>query len=236
MVAVGALEIQGNPSELFGWSNGSTVSPAVAPPSFTGQLMIAGNGAVKFAPVGTGEGASFFTCCTASNMAYYQFLGASLGNIFALDQGQISFTLKSARSFAQRQATAAAPRYVFDVSDNPSAGHQLFKFATEYIQGSLTFTYKIGGAAAQFYYVPKGTEDTLFGSGVVLQVALSWANGQSNLYLNGNVVQTTAYTPATASWTSSSVFDLGALINATGGPSNSCDDAISAFTVGVPIP
>ncbi len=111
MVTVSALQIGGGPSELSGWSNGAIITPTVAPYGFAGQLVVAGNGVVKFAPVEKGTGVSFLQCCSNNNTAHYKFTGVELGDIFDVDQGQISFYLKSSYSFAQRYATAASARY-----------------------------------------------------------------------------------------------------------------------------
>lgn len=87
-----------------------------------------------------------------------------------MNQGQISFYLKSRYSFAQRKASASGQRYAFDVRDGNGA--HLFSFMTEVTSGYLLFTYTAGGGTS-YYFVPAGTEDTLFGDGVVLQVTMT---------------------------------------------------------------
>ena len=79
---------------------------------------------MNFAPAQTGNGVYFLNCCTNTNNAYYKFTGAPVGSIFNVNQGQISFYLKSRFSFAQRQSSATSPRYAFDVRDgnNQSPG------------------------------------------------------------------------------------------------------------------
>src|ERR1035438_2969602 len=136
--------------------------------------------------------------------------------------------LKSRYSFAQRQASAASPRYAFDVRDGN--GTHLFNFYTQVTSGSLQFTYVVGGVA-QYYYVPVGTEDTLFGNGVLLNVMLSWSSSGLNLSLNGKQVKSTAYTAVTPNWTVVSNFDLGAYEYVTAGGYNVSDDVIDEFTV-----
>ena len=232
-LTVSALQIQGDPSELSGWSNGAIVTPKVALSGFAGQLVVAGNGVAKFAPVEAGNGVSFLNCCSNTNTAHYKFTGVELGDIFSVNQGQISFCLKSNYSFAQRQTTAASPRFAFDVQDNVATHHHLFYFLTEYTSNYLIFSYSPGGSAL-FYYVPHGTEDTLFGNGVTLHVTIAWDGSISKLYLNGALVQSKSYTQPAATWTAGSVFDLGATEYLTFGGYNSSDDLISGFTVGVP--
>ena len=68
-----------------------------------------------------------------TNNAYYKFTGATVGNIFNVNQGQITFNLTSRYSFAQRQASASAPRYSFDVRDGN--GQHQFYFLTQVTPG-----------------------------------------------------------------------------------------------------
>ena len=56
-----------------------------------------------------------------------------------------------------------------------------------------------------------------------------------SLYLNGTLVKSSPYTPAAASWTSASNFDLGAYEFSSAGAYNVSDDAIDEFTV-TPLP
>src|SRR5579872_2945539 len=163
-----ALLIHADATEVSGVANGSTVTPTIGPAGFIGKVVVNGTGAVDFTAANTGNGVYFLNCCSSTNNAYYQFSGAALGNIFK-SQGQISFYLKSRYSFAQRQTSAAAPRYTFDVRDGN--GNHLFMFYTKVISGYLQFTYAAAGSA-QYYFVPLGTEDALFGNGIILGVTL----------------------------------------------------------------
>ena len=76
-------------------TNGSIVTPAIAPPGFTGKVVLNG-GPVNFAAAQTGNGVYFQNCCMNSNNAYYKFTSASVGNIFNVNQGQITFYLSRA--------------------------------------------------------------------------------------------------------------------------------------------
>ena len=58
------------------------------------MLSVRGNGAVNFTPAIVGNGV-FFTNCCADNNAHYRFTGTPVGNIFNVDEGQISFFLRS---------------------------------------------------------------------------------------------------------------------------------------------
>src|SRR5260370_14733883 len=125
-----------------------------------------------------------------SNNAYYKFTGAAVGSIFNVNQGQISFYLKSRSSFAQRQTGLA--RNVFDVRDNDPSNH-VFYFLTQANAGYLAFSYTVGGTGYN-YYVPQGTEDSLFGNGVTVKVTIAWDSRAVKLYLNDNLVQSPPYT------------------------------------------
>jgi len=222
--------ILGKPSEVSGTGNGSIVTAAVAPAGFTGSVVARGTGNVNFAPDSSGNGIYFLNCCAGGNNANYKFTGAALGQIFNGTQGQITLDLQSRYSFAQR-GTASSYRAVFDVRDNNNANH-VFYFLTQASSGRLIFFYAVDGGAQQYYFVPKGTEDTLFGAGLTLKVAIVWAGGTDKLYLNGTLVQTAAYKATTPNWSATSNFDLGAYEDLTFGGFNSCDDIISNFTVG----
>src|SRR5262249_51754517 len=141
--------------------------------------------------------------------------------------GQISFTLKSRASFAQRQTGLL--RQVFDVRDNNPANH-LFQFLSYASTSYLAFQYQVGGTVYR-YYAPTGTEDALFGNGVVLNVTIGWDNRGVKLYLNGILVQTSALSITPGNWTAASVFDLGAYEYMSAGGYNVSDDIIDEFTI-----
>ena len=120
-------------------------------------------------------------------------------------------------------------RTVFDVRDNDPSNH-LFYFLTNATAASLVFGYKVGGTGYN-YYVPTGTEDTLFGNGVTLKVTIAWDSSAVKLYLNDNLVQQSANSPFAANWTAASVFDLGAYEYQSVGGYNIADDVIDEFTI-----
>lgn len=224
------LQIQGNSSEVNGVSNGSNVTPNTAPTGFAGTVMVNGTGSVNFTPAQAGNGVYFLNCCTNTNNAFFEFGGATIGNIFNLNQGQVSFSLQSRYSYAQRQAIAAAPRYAFDVRDG--TGKHQFSFLTQASSG-LQLSYEVGGVS-HVYRVPAGTEDALFGNGVTLEVTISWSSSAANLSLNGALVQSVAYTAPIANWNAASNFDLGAFQYSSYGGYNISDDVIFNFTVAGP--
>jgi hypothetical protein len=163
-----------------------------------------------------------------ANTAFYTFTGAQLQNIFNVSQGQINFNLTSSYNLAAR---LLLPQYSYrDVFDGFDNSQELFLFQVQAEQGRLIFCYNTGGTSTQSYWVQAGTEDTLFGQGVTLQVKLAWSVSSLNLYLNGTLVSTTSYSPATPNWTSASSFTLGANdSHVYGGGYFSSDDAIGGF-------
>ncbi len=225
------LQIHADASEVSGVTNGSVVTPGTAPAGFTGTVVVNGGGSVNFAPAQVGNGVYFLSCCANTNNAYYRFAGAMVGNVFNVNQGQVTFYLKSRYSFAQRQASAGAYRYAFDVGD--ANGH-LFNFSTQVSSGYLEFSYMAGGSA-QYYYVPQGTEDALYGNGVILKVTLGWDGSVIKLYLNDALVKSTPYTPVTPNWTAASHFDLGAY-DYFGAGYDVSDDIIDEFSLTGPAP
>ena len=222
------LNIQGSPSELQSATNGAKVIPATAPSALAGSLVQNQSGSVNFSP-NTGAGVFFLNCCGNTSNAYYKFTGTGVGTVFGASQGQITFNLTSRMSFAQR-ATLTSYSTVFDVRDATPENH-VFYFNTQVVAGSLMFFYSAGGQTA-YYYVPQGTEDKLFGSGVAMQVAIVWQGKTLGLYLNGTLVNSGAFAQAKSNWSSASTFDLGALEYLTFGGYDSCGDIISNFTVG----
>jgi hypothetical protein len=220
------LQIQGTAGEVSGATNGSVVTPTVTPGEFTGKVVVNNGGSVNFAA--GGNGVYFLNCCKNTDNAYYQFTGATIGNIFNVSQGQVTFNLLSRYSFSQRGTSASTARYAFDVRDGN--GNHLFYFVTQVESGYLTFSYLAAGAGG-YYYVPQGTENMLFGSGVTLRVMLSWTGTTVNLYLNGTLVKSAAYTTPTPSWTAASNFDLGGYQYLTFGGYDALDDVIGGFTV-----
>jgi thermitase len=223
-----SLQIHADASEVSGVTNNSTITPAVAPPSLNGQVVVAGSGTVNFTGAQNGTGVYFLNCCSNGNTAYYQFTGTGVGSAFNAAQGQITFYLKSRYSFAQRNASAAASRYAFDVRDG-NGTHQL-GFRTEAGLGYLAFGTVLWGAT-QYFFVPAGTEDTLFGSGVTLKVTISWQGGAGKLLLNDVLVSSIFYSTATPNWSAASLFNLGAYEYMSYGGYNSSDDVIDEFTV-----
>ena len=176
LFGVPLLKLTGERAELSGTANGAVVTPTLAPVGLTGKLAVKGAGSVNFAPAKIGDGVYFLNCCDNVATAYYKFTGATVGQVFNVNRGQVSFYLKSRYALAQRPAGS---RFVFDVRDNDPNRH-LFFFRTQVTSGALLLAYATGGAP-QFYFVPAGTEDALFGKDVTLKVTLTWDGSVSRL-------------------------------------------------------
>jgi hypothetical protein len=218
------FSLAGSATEVSGRTNGSSVKPAVAPAGLAGSVVIDGTGSVNFV---SGAGVYFLNCCTNTNTAYYKFTGSGVGKLFAASQAQVSFTLQSRYTFAQRKSRPADMRYAFDARD--ANGHQYY-FLTQIASGYLDFTYMVAGSI-QHYFVPAGTEDRLFGSGVTMNVKIKWDGKTVSLLLNDAVVQTTTYVPATMNWSAASIFDIGAYEYMSFGGWNASDDVIGNFVL-----
>lgn len=223
------LHIAGEPSELSGLANGATVTPTLRPGTLSGTLVVKGAGSVNFEAAQNGQGVFFLNCCDNTANAYYRFTNSLVGNLFNVNQGQISFYLKSRRAYSARPAGV---RYVFDVRDSDPNRH-LFFFHTQKVSGALLFTYNIGGGP-QFFYVPAGTEETLFGLNKIMKVAITWDGTQSRLWINDVQVQSSNYVKQTPNWSAAANFNLGAYEYSTIGGYNALDDAVDEFTVSGP--
>jgi uncharacterized protein (TIGR03437 family) len=227
------LQMHLDGTEVSSVKNGSMVTPSTSPAGFAGTVVVNGNGSVNFAPAESGDGVYFQNCCVNGNNAYYKFTGTAIGNVFDVNQGQITFYLKSRYTFAQRQASASQARYAFDVRDGD--GKELFCFLIQVVSGRLVFDYLAAGSGT-YYYVPTGSEDSLFGNGVILSVSISWGATGANLFLNNTLISSTIMATPMANWTASSIFNLGALQYLTFGGYDTIDDIVDEYTVmGEPI-
>src|SRR5258708_18635877 len=219
------FQLNGDASEVSGLSNGSVVTPSVGP---RGLLTVKGGGWAEFGTVGTGTGVGFqWGGQQNSDTAFYSFNGVGVGNLFDVNTGDVSFLLKSRRSFVSRQVGVVTDRYVFDVYD---ANQELFTFYTSTYGGNLLFNYRTGSGRTTTFIVPAGQENTLFGTGVVVKVRLAWDGVQNFLYLNDVLVQTGRSKPTLPNWTTKSWFLIGAMAAPWDLPGYySCDDWISQF-------
>ena len=70
------FQLHSDASEVSGVTNGSIVTPAIAPPGFSGKVVVNSGGSVNFAPAQSGNGVYFLQCCGNTANAYYKFTGA----------------------------------------------------------------------------------------------------------------------------------------------------------------
>jgi hypothetical protein len=216
--------LHGEATEVSGFVDGSVVTPAVGPPG----ILTNRGGSVNFGPARVGNGVYFLNCCNLNANAYYSFKGTQLANVFSADAGEISFNLKSRQSWAQRK-TNTGHRTVLDVED--AIGDKVFRFFVDNSDGNWIRLYYAVPGGVQSYYVPTGQEDILFGNGVTMVVKMTWDGSSMQLYLNGSLVQITAYSKATPSWSSQSLFTFGGENYLTFGAASVCDDIIDEFIV-----
>jgi hypothetical protein len=202
--------LAGEPSELpDGALNRARVAPSVAPPDLTGTIVTAGSGAVLFKPARIGNGVAFSGVGTQNqNAAYFRFTGSGIEKLFKNGKGEISFYLKSAYTFAERQRLPVPnARCVFSVIDQSAPRYLMLVLP---IAGRLSLVYQVDGAVPQVYALPVGLEDVTFGKDVILKVRLSWDGATQRLYLNDTLAQSLSYAPNPVGWSAGS-FTFGAL-------------------------
>ena len=223
-VVSSTFEISADPTELSGVSDGAIVKPTLGPTGYTGNLMMAGTGSVKFVPVLTGTGVQFGPGGSqAVNRAFYKFYGLTLRDTFNTAGGEIRFQLKSTRTFAERLALGTHFRRVFQVQDGTTS---IFRFDVATEANRLVLKYQTGDIGSS-HQIPAGQEDALYGKDRVMDVRLVWNGRTSSLYLNNTLVRTAMYTRLTPAWNSSSRFSFGASLWGADG----FNDVIDGFRV-----
>ena len=223
--------LKGEPTELAAVRNGAVVTPSHSPTGGTGTLVMTGQGAVNFVPAVVGNGMSFTQGGQQrTNAAFYSFLGLQARDTFDLASGQVTFYLKSRYSFADRQALPLYNyRWVYDVWDN---SNRLYSFYYGTSNNRLIFWFQTGSSDIKYFFIPDGTEDTVFGCGVALKVKLTWDGKVATLYLNDKLVSSQSYTKAQPNWTLASSFAIGGEDqHVYGGGYFSNDDIIDEFQV-----
>ena len=227
----GALEyrfyLRGEAAEFAGTANGSAVTPALSARPLDGKLVVKGRGAALIDPGGAGV-AFLESGQQAANTAYVQFNAEAARFLFDPTSGEFGFSLTSAYSFAQRRAAGGSQfRYLFDAID---ASNSEYRVISGIRDGRLIFDVGAGPRNATLsYYVPVGQEETLFGKGVTLGMRVAWDGTKINIYVNGSLVASRDYAPATPDWTGNAAFVVGA----QGRPIGyfACDDLLSDLYV-----
>ena len=225
------FRLAGEPSELQGGPvNNATVVPAINTVPLLGKLIIAGSGTATFASAYLGNGVRFGqTGAQNQNTAFYRFTGTALANLLGRNQGDISFYLKSAYSFAERSANASDNiRWIFDAHDETA---RRFTFCVLVSGGRLLFLYQIAGSLLQTYPIPPGQEDLVFGKSVIAKIRLHWDGSGVNLFVNDISVRSGPYTSVNANWTAAS-FTIGAVESRQGVAGYyASDDLIDEFEI-----
>ncbi len=201
--------------------DGCTVTPVKSAGPTAGTVDVAGTGAVSFTAIGTPvfhNGVTFGAGGQQqTNTSFYKFTGTTLSDVFKADAGEMSFVLQSNLTHAARVALPAVENScVLHVKDAASGNH-LWRFCSGIADTNrLKFFFRVPGLA-QDYTVPAGTEDTLFGSGVVLRVRMVWFDNAFYLYFNDAIVAQTAYVAASVSWQFDAIATIGADADFGGG-------------------
>jgi hypothetical protein len=220
--------LAGNSSELPALINGTAVTPTIAPAGLTGHLVVRGTGAAAFASANATDGLVFSQPGQqAANTAFLSFAGAPIGAMFNMNEGDLTFYLKSSYSLAERLTGGGAYRFAFQVDDGTQ---RLFFFAVSAANSRLVFSYATGSASSISYAVPVGQEDVVFGKNFAAKFRLAWDGVRTTLYINDTNVNSVPYTPAIPNWTSSASFTIGATsLYPYGGGYFGNDDAIADF-------
>ena len=123
--------------------------------------------------------------------------------------------------------TPANHRTAFDILD---ANGSIIKFQVE-ASNRLIFYFTLGGKT-QYYYVPSGQEDILFGKDKILNVRLVTNGTNHTLLLNNISVWESTYTDTIPNWDNSSVLIIGAAGHKTYGHGYfSSDDLVDEFSI-----
>jgi len=222
--------LKGNNAELSLLTNGATVRPSIGPTGWLGTLTVRGTGYVAFDPIVGSSGFNFHrNGGQNTNTAFVNFSGATCSQVFD-GASEISFSLKSAYSFAERKLLGAGDmRGVFEVFDSYGSLYVFSTYTTS--TGALQFSFGAGGYSGT-YLVPAGTEDRVFGKGVVAKIKVKWTSSSFSLYVNGTLVQTNTATVRSATWGANSAFTIGSRSTRIGGGGYyASDDTVAEITV-----
>ncbi len=235
------LWIKGDSSEAVA-GNAAQASLTLTP-AVVGSKVVNGTtgSSVYESPTGfTGSGVRFAVGGQQnSNTAFYRFLGTQTNNLLKASQGQITFTLKSKTNFATRAATATD--VVFDTRDG--ANGRPFYFSIVKSSGRLIFEWKSGGTGSHPYFIPAGTEDTVYGTAAApVAVVLDWGtSGTWSLKLNGVVKDSGTETKqAEPTWGTNGLLTFGAdayrgaVTDVNPGGFFACTDLIDEFKLFAP--
>jgi hypothetical protein len=221
--------LRGNTTEISSLANGAPVYPTAVPATLVGRLGVRGNGYISFGSVVGSSGIEFRAGGSqTTNTSFINFVGQDLGTFFDA-QGEVSFFLKSAYTFAERQSLPSPNhRFIFEAHDGSA---NQFGFLTYTSGGVLTFAYTTRGVTT-LYTVPAGQEDRIFGRDVTAKIRFTWSASSSELYVNDILVRTSTFMPIPGKWGSASTMTIGAHTTlASPGGNYASDDGIAEFKV-----
>ena len=224
------FHLKGSTSELTSLANGTRVYASAAPAGLVGTLNLRGTGYVSFGTVSTGTGVSYRRGgAQNANSSFVNFAGSGFAGMFDTD-GEISFTIKSGLTFAERKAQpSSAIQYAFDVYDDTAPQYHFMSYVTG--TGALAFSYSARGMSTA-YMVPAGQEDALFGRDVEARFRITWTSNTHALYINDRLVTTFSFATRPAVWGTASALTIGSRsIRYAGGGYYSSADLVSNFMV-----
>jgi hypothetical protein len=102
-------------TEVSGVTNGSAITPAVAPAGFTGTVAVNGTGSLNYTPAQSENRAFFLNCCSNNNTAHYKTRYHSRQGLRTLDQrtqsGEQDSSLRQSRQCCQHIAHGCGARW-----------------------------------------------------------------------------------------------------------------------------
>jgi len=181
-----------------------------------GTLVKLGNGSVQFTPTNFGNGVKFLPGGQQNgDAAFYKYTGSQIGNIFDMNNGEISFKLTSNTSAAQRTLFSNGT-YVFDVRDG--LGTQLFQFSTFSFNngGTIKYMFTIAGKVSDIDLSDSHITN-LLDAGTTNDIKLKWDLSKVEFYVNNTLMQSLPRAAVTADWSANSIFTFGSQATSGGG-------------------
>ncbi|MBA3973016.1 MAG: hypothetical protein C0504_02210 [Candidatus Solibacter sp.] len=231
-----AFDLQLSRANVAQVANGAEVTPAIKPADLKGTLVMRGTGAPVYKEGGPGVA---FTVSGQQNRntSYYNFTGAGVGEMFDYRvPGQVEVAVESRLSFAGRKALPAAEgnRYVYRIALHVSddEGSKIAWLGWGMMDDYITF-YASFFNSGHTYFVPRGSEDAMFGKGVTIRIRVAWDGaGQGTVFVNGGEVGKFSYPMVNPKWTAKSNISIGASNSSDyGGGFWACDDYLTSITV-----
>ena len=237
------LILNGNQNELSSIADGAKVIPQTGP---HGVLHInkkdkTSSGIVEFLPTPGGQGVHFGPGGQqAKASAFYKFSLPSdqMKTLFKEDGGEVRATLVSRWNAKERavaipsQTGGHRSQNIFSATDGTT--NIVTGLSVDMWGKDLIFKAQAPGADNEIIYYLRPTEliDLLFGKDITIRVRLVWDGSVQRLYLNDNLVVSGGYTKRPITWSTGSMFVIGAVTNLNYGPGfRALIDLLEDFTL-----